>query len=417
MTSDQPARPTPPAAPPSAPARAARQPQRALVELRDIVVVRGARPVLTIDDLAIADRETVALVGPNGAGKSTLLLAMASLVPLARGAVSFRGSPVGARNELAYRRRIGLVLPDPLLLDTSVYANVAAGLRFRGISSADAQPRVMEWLGRLGVGQLARRPARQISSGEAQRVSLARALVLEPDLLLLDEPFASVDAAARGRLLDDLEMLLHETHVACVVVTHDLDEAVRLGDRMAVVVDGRLRQIDTPERVLAAPVDEAVAAFVGAETRLPGRVAAMQDGIALVDVGSCRIEAVSELPPGRAVLCCLRPEDLTLWSADGLAAGPGEPPQGRAASPASSQAPSPTRVASSARNQLPGRVTRMVPQGSLVRVSIDAGIPMIASITRASATDMRLAEGDPVLVTFKASAVHLIPTAEAPAAG
>ena len=274
-----------------------------------------------------------------------------------------------------------------------------------------------EWLDRLGVGQLARRPARQISSGEAQRVSLARALVLQPDLLLLDEPFASVDAATRARLLDDLERLLRETHVACVVVTHDLDEAVRLGDRMAVVVDGRLRQIDTPGRVLAAPVDEAVAAFVGAETRLPGRVAAMQDGIALVDVGSCRIEAVSELPPGRAVLCCLRPEDVTLWSVDGPAAEPGEPRPGRAASTAPGEAPRAGRIASSARNQLPGRVTRMVPQGSLVRVSLDAGIPMVASITRASVTDMRLAEGDPVLVTFKASAVHLIPTSESPPGG
>ena len=126
----------PAAAPSSASTEDAREPNHALVELRGIVVVRGARPVLTIDDLAIADRETVALVGPNGAGKSTLLLAMASLVPLARGTLSFRGSPVGAGNELAYRRHIGLVLPDPLLLDTSVYANVAAGLRFRGISSA-----------------------------------------------------------------------------------------------------------------------------------------------------------------------------------------------------------------------------------------------------------------------------------------
>lgn len=354
----------------------------ALVEVRDLVVVRGARPVLTIDHLAIADRETLAVVGPNGAGKSTLLLALASLVRLARGHLSFRGSPVGTGDELAYRRHIGLVLPDPLLLNTSVFANVAAGLRFRGVSSAESGPRVMEWLGRLGVEHLSRRPARQISSGEAQRVSLARALVLEPDLLLLDEPFASVDAATRAKLLDDLEQLLRETHVACVIVTHDLDEAVRLGDRMAVVVDGRLRQYDAPERVLSAPLDEDVAAFVGAETRLPGRVVSAEEGIALVDVGPCRIEAVSAVRPGRAVLCCLRPEDVTLWSAEGR---------------------------SSARNQLPGRISRMVSQGSLMRVSIDCGIPLVASITRASATEMALEEGVRVVATFKASAVHLIP--------
>ncbi len=382
-----------------------------LVEISDLVVVRGARPVLTIEQLAIADRETLAVVGPNGAGKSTLLLALACLVPLARGRLSFRGSPVEPRNELAYRRRIGLVLPDPLLLNTSVFANVAAGLRFRGVSSSEVEEKVTEWLGRLGVGHLRRRPARQISSGEAQRVSLARALVLEPDLLLLDEPFASVDAATRSRLVDDLELLLHETQVACVIVTHDLDEAVRLGDRMAVVVAGRLRQRDLPERVLSAPLDEDVAAFVGAETRLPGRVVSAHEGVAMVDVGGCQIEAVSDVGPGRAVLCCLRPEDVTLWSGvvDGLRAGEAsEPIPGSPGMTAPGPLP---RAVSSARNQLPGSVSRMVAQGSLVRVSVDCGIPLVASISRASAGEMGLAPGGMVLVTFKASAVHLIPLA------
>jgi len=381
----------------------------ALVEVRDLVVVRGARPVLTIDHLAIADRETLALVGPNGAGKSTLLLALASLVRLARGQVWFRGSPVGSGDELAYRRHIGLVLPDPLLLNTSVFANVAAGLRFRGVSSADSGARVMDWLGRLGVGHLSRRPAREISSGEAQRVSLARALVLEPDLLLLDEPFASVDAATRATLLDDFERLLRETHVACVIVTHDLDEAVRLGDRMAVVVEGQLRQCDAPERVLSAPLDGDVAAFVGAETRLPGRVVSTHEGIALVDVGQCQIEAVSAVQPGRSVLCCLRPEDVTLWSIDGRGSGTGEVRRRLSGSPGDSAAEAPARFVSSARNQLPGRVSRTVSQGSLMRVSIDCGIPLVASITRASAADMALEEGKKVIATFKASAVHLIP--------
>jgi tungstate transport system ATP-binding protein len=340
----------------------------ALVEVRDLVVVRGGRPVLAIDRLAVGDRETLTVVGPNGAGKSTLLLALASLVRPARGRLSFRGLPVEPRDELAYRRRIGLVLPDPLLLNTSVFANVAAGLRFRGVSSGDARPRVMEWLGRLGVEHLGPRPARQISSGEAQRVSLARALVLEPDLLLLDEPFASVDAATRSKLLDDFEQLLRETHVACVMVTHDLDEAVRLA----------------------------------------GRVVSAHDGIALVDVGGCRIEAVSAVQPGREVLCCLRPEDVTLWSVDDRGLPAGGVSRQLSGSPGTSASDAPPRFMSSARNQLPGHVSRMVPQGSLVRVSIDCGIPLVASITRASAIDMGLAEGGEVVATFKASAVHLI---------
>jgi tungstate transport system ATP-binding protein len=381
-----------------------------LVEIDNLVVIRGARPVLTIDRLAIADRETLALVGPNGAGKSTLLLALARLVPLAHGRISFRGSPVEPRDELAYRRRIGLVLPDPLLLDTSVFANVAAGLRFRGVASREVERRVTDWLGRLGVEHLRRRPARQISSGEAQRVSLARALVLEPDLLLLDEPFASVDAATRAKLVDDLEQLVQQTHVACVIVTHDLDEAVRLGDRMAVMIAGRIHQRDVPGRVLAAPLDEDVAAFVGAETRLPGHVVSSQAGLAQVDVGGCRVEAVSDVAPGRAVLCCLRPEDVTLWSGDfgGLPAGVSRSSSG---SPGTSPPGPPPRVISSARNQLPGMVARMITQGSLVRVSVDCGVPLVALITQASVADMGLVQGGSVVVTFKASAVHLIPLA------
>ncbi len=166
-----------------------------------------------------------------------------------------------------------------------------------------------------------------------------------------------------------------------------------------------------PERVLSAPLDEDVAAFVGAETRLPGRVVSAHEGVAVVDVGGCQIEAVSAVGPGRAVLCCLRPEDVTLWSGvvEGLLAGEASGPV--AGSPGTSATGPLPRAVSSARNQLPGSVSRMVAQGSLVRVSIDCGIPLVASITRASAEDMGLAPGGRVLVTFKASAVHLIPLA------
>jgi tungstate transport system ATP-binding protein len=364
--------------------------------VRDLVVVRGARPVLTVERLGVAEGETLAVVGPNGAGKSTLLLTLACLVRPQSGRLLLRGAPVERSAELAYRRRIGLVLADPLLFGASVFANVASGLRFRGVPDAEVRARVGRWLDRLGVAHLVDRPARQISSGEAQRVGLARAFVLEPDLLLLDEPFASVDAATRAQLLDDLDDLLRTTPVACVLVTHDLDEAVRVGDRMAVLLDGRIRQEGLPEGVLAAPLDAEVAAFVGTDTRIPGRIVAAGDGLAAVEVGPHRIQAVSSLEPGGRVLCCLRPEDVTIW-ADPASGGPG-PDLG----------PSPV---SSARNHLPGRIVRLVPDGPLFRVTVDCGVPVVASITRASAVDMRLAEGSAVVATFKATAVHLIPLA------
>lgn len=368
--------------------------------------MRGARPVLEVERLEVTEGETLAVVGPNGAGKSTLLLVLASLLRPQTGLLLFRGSPVERRGELAYRRRIGLVLADPLLLGASVFANVASGLRFRGVPEDEIRIRVARWLDRLGIGHLRDRPARQISSGEAQRAGLARAFVLEPDLLLLDEPFASVDAATRTQLLDDLDDLLRTTPVACVMVTHDLDEAVRVGDRLAVLLEGRVRQEGAPEAVLAAPVDGEVAAFVGTETRLPGRIVASGDGLATVQVGGHRIQAVSRLERDGRVLACLRPEDVTLWVDDDAAAG--LPPGPGAGHPTAAGAGAEPPPVSSARNHLPGRITRLVPDGPLLRVTVDCGVPVVATITRASATEMRLAVGGAVIATFKASAVHLI---------
>ena len=130
------------------------------------------------------------------------------------------------------------------------------------------------------------RPASQLSSGEAQRTSLARALVLEPPLLLLDEPFVSLDSATRAQLIEDFERLDVGTHATRVLVTHHLHEAVRLGDRLAILLDGRIRQVDTPERVMASPVDEDVAALMSTEARVRGRVVASEDGLVVVDTGA-----------------------------------------------------------------------------------------------------------------------------------
>ena len=186
----------------------------------------------------------------------------------------------------AYRRRIGLVFPAPLLLSTSVYGNVAAGLRFRGVGAAETRERVEHWLERLAIAHLRDRPASQLSSGEAQRTSLARALVLDPQLLLLDEPFVALDIATRAQLLDDFERLRVEAPTTLVLVTHHLHEAVRLGDRLAILLDGRIRQCDTPERVMASPVDADVAAIVRTDARVRGHVVASEDGLVVVDTGA-----------------------------------------------------------------------------------------------------------------------------------
>lgn len=242
-----------------------------LVELRDLLVKRGEHPALQLDHLAIQRGEVLAVVGPNGAGKSTLLLTLARLLKPERGEIHFNGQLALGESDTVYRRRIALVMQDPLLFDTSVFDNVAAGLRFRGTSKEEIRRSVPLWLERLGVGPLAKRRAGQLSGGEAQRVSLARALVLEPQLLLLDEPFSALDPPTRSHLLDDLGALLKESATTTVFVTHDLPEASQLASRMAVIIGNRLRQVGRPEIVFASPADEDVARFVN------HRVGARQD--------------------------------------------------------------------------------------------------------------------------------------------
>ena len=242
-----------------------------LVEIHDLLVKRGKHPALQLDHLIVQEGEVLAVVGPNGAGKSTLLLTLARLLKPEQGEIFFNGQQAMAEVDTVYRRRIALVMQDPLLFDTSVFDNVASGLRFRGIAKEEIRRKVPLWLERLGVGHLSKRRAGQLSGGEAQRVSLARALVLEPQLLLLDEPFSALDPPTRSRLLEDLGMLLDETATTTVFVTHDLAEAAQLSGRMAIIVGNRLRQVGSPEDVFASPADEEVAQFLNHKTFVKSR--------------------------------------------------------------------------------------------------------------------------------------------------
>jgi tungstate transport system ATP-binding protein len=235
---------------------------KALIEVRDLLVKRGTVPALQLDQLAILEGEVLAVVGPNGAGKSTLLLTLARLLKPERGEILFNGQQASTESDTVYRRRIALVMQDPLLFDTSVFENVASGLKFRGMSKDEIRRKVPLWLERLGVGHLSKRRAGQLSGGEAQRISLARALVLEPELLLLDEPFSALDPPTRSGILDDLGPLLAETSTTTAFVTHDLQEAAQLSGRMAVVIGNRLRQVGQAETLFKSPADDEVARFL-----------------------------------------------------------------------------------------------------------------------------------------------------------
>lgn len=234
---------------------------KSLLEIYDLQVKRGDVTVLSIGKLSVKKEEVLAVVGPNGAGKSTLLLTLSRLLRPKCGEIFFNGRPLAANTDTTFRRKIALVLQDPLLFDTTVYDNVASGLRFRGVNRDEISRQCSLWLERMGVAHLSKRRAIQLSGGEAQRVNLARALVLSPELLLLDEPFSALDPPTRARLLGDLKTLLAETHTTTIFITHDISEAEILAHRMAVIIGNRLRQTGKPDQISSHPVDSQVKTF------------------------------------------------------------------------------------------------------------------------------------------------------------
>jgi tungstate transport system ATP-binding protein len=211
----------------------------AVVDLEGVRVVYGAHPVVDVASLAVREGELLGVIGPNGSGKSTLLRILGLLEAPTAGVVRFRGQPVVPRDLLAARRQMASVFQDPLLIDATAFDNVALGLRFRGLPRRAVAARVGPWMDRLGIAHLAGRRARTLSGGEAQRTALARALVLQPALLLLDEPFSALDPPTREALMVELGGILRQDRITTVLVTHDRGETLALGDRAAVMLAGR----------------------------------------------------------------------------------------------------------------------------------------------------------------------------------
>jgi ABC-type Fe3+/spermidine/putrescine transport system ATPase subunit len=236
----------------------------ALLTLRRIRHRRDGREVLVIDELAVAPGERLGVLGPNGAGKTTLLRLLAGLEPPTAGEIRL----AGADDRVARRRRVGYAPQRPALLTMSVQRNVELPLRFRGVARAERHPAARAALARVGAEHLADRPARALSYGEAQRVNLARALVTEPDALLLDEPAAALDATGRVHFLADLDAALAAAPRVVVHVSHRPDELLGRSDRILALLGGRLAQIGAPGDLLARPATGAVARLVGYENVL-----------------------------------------------------------------------------------------------------------------------------------------------------
>lgn len=224
----------------------------------DITFIKNGRTILDIDHFSLNEGEVTALIGVNGAGKTSLMQILALLQQPTSGRVVFQGEIANKKNLRELRHRMAFVFQQPLLLDMTVRQNIAMGLRIRKLVKQEIEGRVNLWLEKLGISHLADGPVRFLSGGEAQRVSIARALALQPEVLFLDEPFTGLDSPTRGQLLLDIAGLLHGTKIATLFVTHDYAEIPHLAHRLSVLDQGRVIQTGTPEEIYQNPSNQVV---------------------------------------------------------------------------------------------------------------------------------------------------------------
>jgi tungstate transport system ATP-binding protein len=338
----------------------------ALLETIDLCQRFDNHDILKNINLKVEKGEVFALIGPTGAGKTTFLRLLNLLDLPASGIIYFDGidtaGSAGLRTEL--RRRMGFVFQKPVVFNMSVYDNIACGLKWRKERKSEIRQKVNSMLELVSLSDYKDRNARTLSGGEVQMVAIARAMVSEPEVLLLDEPTANLDPVSASRIESLIADIAHRHNTTIIMATHDMSQGQRLADRVGVLLNGEIQQSGNWQEVFNSPRNKDVAYFVSAENIIDGVVASNQDEIAAINVGDNTIEVVSDYPAGEEVCVCLRPEDITIAK---------------------------SQISSSARNSFAGKITRMV-----------------ALITRRSAEELDLNKGTEVYVSFKATAAHVI---------
>jgi len=328
-------------------------------------------------NLTINSGEYFIILGPTGAGKTILLEAIAGLYPVLGGEVWIEGKEVTRLSP--EKRRIGIVYQDYMLFShLSVEENIAFGLKLRKCHKGEVKEKVNDVAEAVGITHLLHRKPQSLSGGEKQKVALARALVIEPAVLLLDEPLSALDPETKERMQSTLREVHRKVGVTVIHVTHDFEEAIALGHRVAVLNDGRVAQVGTPEEILRKPDSEFVAHFALSRNVFSGEAEEGEDGHTVVDIDGIKVAAITELRG--EVRLSLRPEDIIISK---------EP------------------LHSTARNCFQGVVSDIVNRGSVVYVTVNLPPEFICLITRQAFEELELREEVSVWVTFKASALHV----------
>ena len=328
---------------------------------------------------SVGKGEYFIILGPTGAGKTILLETIAGIYPSESGRIILEGEDVTSKEPRL--RNIGMVYQDYMLFPhLTVEENISFGLRQKKVPLEEQRRVVNEMMDLLDIGNLTGRYPGTLSGGEQQRTALARALVLHPAILLLDEPMSALDTRSRNRMRELLTRIRNRTGTTIVQITHHFDDVFALADRIAVMRDGMIVQAGETQDVFLHPANRFVAEFLGIGNIIRG-VAETAGNITRITPHRGPVFYSSSIICGE-VTATLHAEDIILSA---------EP------------------FASSARNCLRGTVSEVIPVGSTVRVILDVGFPLTALLTRESCRELHLEQGNQVYATFKASAVHVIP--------
>lgn len=327
-------------------------------------------------DLRVGENEYFVILGPTGAGKTVLLETIAGFHTPEQGRISLKGTDISYRPP--EKRRIGIVYQNYLLFPhKTVFDNIAYGLRLRKMKATEIEKEVRAISSKLGISHILERYPGTLSGGEAQRVSMARALVLDPEVLLLDEPLSALDQAMRKEVMKELKRVHRESDTTFIHVTHNQQEALELGDRIGVMNDGRMVQVGTPDEIFRRPKSEFLANFVAVDNLFSGN-AGFDGELTRVEIGEHMMYSTDRIEGD--VHATIRPEDILV---------------------------SKREMESSARNSFKGRISGISDLGATVRLKVDGPLEFSVLITRRSFHDMELNIGSEVHLSFKATAVNL----------
>lgn len=328
-------------------------------------------------NLEIKTSEYFVILGPSGSGKTLLLELIAGIWQVDSGDIYMDGENV-TYNPLE-KRGVGFVYQNYMLFPhKTVFENIAFGLNMRKVDKKETETRVNDMMKLLNIDHLAHRLPRTLSGGEQQRTALARALIINPKVLLMDEPLSALDRKTRDDLIHEMKELHKKFDITLIHVTHNFDEALALADRIAIMKDGRISQVGNSTEIFRHPKDKFVADFVGAENIIKG--IARKDGEKMILIDTENISIYTTEQKEGTVHVTVRPEDIILSN---------------------------KKVETSARNVFKGKITEIIDNGALIKLTVNVGEPLVVFLTRQSFLDMELNIGKDVWTYFKATAVHL----------